>query len=143
MKPLTKKVLEAGLVDKHVAIMFEKWGQLESGSSEIVAREDLTKQSLEHLIDEIDELIDRRTETKETRLEISARCVPKNLYCPEIGTFSVVEDEMGRLIVSSRVRLNRGDHVFFGDEPCQILDVEPLHSGDRLIAYQITIDKPE
>jgi hypothetical protein len=36
VKDLTKKVLESGLIDKHLAILMERWGFLEPGASEHV-----------------------------------------------------------------------------------------------------------
>lgn len=36
MKELTKKVLESGLIDKHLAVLMERWGFLEPGASDSV-----------------------------------------------------------------------------------------------------------
>ncbi len=38
MKDLTRKVLESGLINKHTAVLMEKWGYLEPGASDMVGK---------------------------------------------------------------------------------------------------------
>ena len=156
MKPLVKKILEAGLVDKHAARMFEQWGQLEPGAADLVGQKKVTEKTLEDFAEDIEALLEDEHEVKETRLDVQVR-PPVDLFCPASGIFSAVEDEMGRYIISTKVLLNRGDQIFHSldglhyldhqrrkDLPCwTVLEVESLFQGDKLVAYQVTVDKPE
>lgn len=70
MKELTKKILEAGLVDKATAAMLERWGQLEEGATDVVGRQAVTKRTLEDFIEDIELLLQPEAiEKHETQLE--------------------------------------------------------------------------
>lgn len=70
MKELTKKILEAGLVDRTTAKLLEKWGQLEEGATDLVGRHELTKRTLEDFIEDIELLLQPEAiEKKETQLD--------------------------------------------------------------------------
>jgi hypothetical protein len=150
MKPLVKKILEAGLVNKHVAKMMERWGSLEPDSVDLVGQMKVTEETLQEFAGDIEELVESGLEDgkKETRLEVTVTKPPAELFCPSSGTFSAAEDVMGKYVVSPKVVLHPGDHIWpdgtpSTDPPWTVLEVEPLHQGDKLVAYQVTVEKPE
>lgn len=146
MKPLTKRILEAGLVDKHAAKMFESWGQLEPGDSDLVGRKMVTETGLRAFIDDIEQLTEPDDEMKETRLDIRVTQPPVTLLYVKTGNYiAAIEDEMGRFLIGSAwgflvpgevLRIAGEDEDYWTIE-----QVEPLYQGDDLIAYQITVDK--
>ena len=148
MKPLVKKILESGLVDKHVAKMMERWCLLDEGAEELVGKSTITKETLQEFVDDIEDLLEKDSEMRETRLEVQVSKPPVDLYCPTTGVFSAVEDMMGKYVVSPKVRLDRGSRIWPDGVPSEkphwtALEVEPLYQGDVLVAYQVTVDKPE
>ena len=56
MKELVKKILEAGLIDKHCALLFEKWRLIDAEAAELVGKADIRKVSEEALVQFADEL---------------------------------------------------------------------------------------
>lgn len=149
MKELTKKVLESGLIDKHVAQMFEKWGQLEPGATELAGKHKVTKDTLQQFADEIEDLLDYKKDIHETRLEVRVK-PPIILFSIKNGSFSAAVDELDRLIVSPEVFFEKGDKIYpinvsppNDDEAWIVLDVEFLYQNEDLVAYQVTVDKPE
>ena len=145
MKPLVKKILEAGLVDKHLARMFERWGQLEGGSENLVGTRQITQQTMHEFVEELEILL-ADDEIRETRFDVSVSKPPVELYCPTVGIFYAVEDMMGNYIVSPSVTLHRGSRIYQDvastDKPhLTVLEVEPLYQGDTLVSYQVTTDK--
>ncbi len=155
MKELSKKILEAGLVEKHAARMFEEWGLLDRGAANLVGQRRVTEMTLARFADDIQELVDAESEAdpKETRFEIRVTKPPVMLTCPQISKgqsqFPAVEDELGRYIVGPKHRLARGFSVTpdelgkVSPRPrwWKVLECEPLHEGDKLVAYQVTVDK--
>lgn len=143
MKPLVKKILEAGLVDKHSAKMFEQWGHLEPGAADIVGKKEITDKTLESFAEDIEALLEAEADKmRETRLE--AHVLPPCEYFCELGPFAAVEDHMGNLIVSPELNITRGLKVSKGREIWEldykeVLDVEPLYQGDKLIAKQVRL----
>ena len=61
--PLTKKLLEAGIIRKHAVQMAERWGTLPRGTSEDALEEDhaesilKTEEELTTFTDEIDQIL--------------------------------------------------------------------------------------
>jgi len=148
MKPLVRKILEAGIIDKHVTLMFERWGQLDKGSEDLIGKKNVSHQTMAEFADEIETLLETDLEMKETRLEVPVTKPPIELFCPTTLHFSAVEDVMGKYIVSPKVILHRGSRVWpddatMGGSHWTVLEVEPLYQGDDLIAYQVTVEKPE
>jgi hypothetical protein len=146
--PLVKKILEAGIIDKHITLMFERWGQLERGSEDLIGKKKISQQTMTEFVDEIETLLETNFEMKETRLEVEVKKPPVDLFCPTTGRFSAVEDVMGKYIVSPKVLLHRGSRIWPNDAPIEsshwvVLEVEPLYQGDVLVSYQVTIEKPE
>lgn len=146
MKPLVKKILEAGLVDEHTARMLEKWGALEPGASSLAGRQKATRESLEELAEDIVNLLEE-DEDKETHLEIRVEGPPLMMYTKKYGLFGAAVDAMGRLIVSPRIELTPGMKVWPEESKewkgWTVLEVEKVHRGDLLVAYQVTVEKPE
>jgi hypothetical protein len=73
MKPIVKKVLESGLVDKHYAQLMEQWGYLPEGSTELVKTDALkgaTKEQLQKLAEDIGNEVDKERALKETQLDL-------------------------------------------------------------------------
>jgi hypothetical protein len=74
MKPIVKKIIESGLVDRHAVQLMEKWGQVDRGASDLVGRQDLraaTETSLTKFAEEVEGLIEQdREEVRETKLAI-------------------------------------------------------------------------
>lgn len=151
MKELSRKILESGLVDKHCALMLERWGQLEVGASELVGRQQLTKQTLEEFAEEIEQLIEQDDVIKETRLE-AVDGMPRILL-KKIGRSSIVftgmVDEMGRYLVPPTVEFRRGDTLFVTPDESgvrfsyvgwvSILEIESLYEGEKAVAQQLTV----
>lgn len=142
MKTLTEKIYEAGLVDKHTMQLFERWGAVMPGDIDTVERRIITEKGLEEFAEDIEQLLAQSTEVKETRLDITIKRPPVEFLSASVGgMFSAVEDEMGRLIVSPRVKLHRGE-VITPVPPGRartVLDTEPLYCGDDVYAYQVTL----
>jgi hypothetical protein len=141
-----KKVLEAGLVDKHSAIMFERWGQLEPGAADLVGQKQVTAKSLADFAEDIESLLESNVgEVKETRLDVRVT-PPVLMECAHRGYFSAFLDELGRLIVGPEDFLVPGDMVWQvnkQDDPRQVLEIVRLYQGDVVTALQVTVDKPE
>lgn len=74
MKQVTEKVLKSGLVDRHMAEMFEKWGNLPPGASEMVPPDDTlkdaTREQLTKLAEEIGDEVDKERTLRETHLDL-------------------------------------------------------------------------
>lgn len=70
MKELTKKILEAGLVDKATAALMERWGQLDHDAVDLIGCQELTKKTLEDFIEDIEILLQPESiERKEVQLD--------------------------------------------------------------------------
>lgn len=144
MKPLVKKILESGLVDKHSALMFEKWGQLEPGSADMVGKKEITEKTLEAFAEDIEALMESEADqVRETRLEVHV-LPPQEYFCPELGTFPAVRDNMGNLIVSPDLNIQRGHKVTEGKEmwdlgSAEVLDIELLYLDDKIVAKQVRL----
>lgn len=139
MKELTKKILEAGLVDKHLAAMMERWGTLDPGASDLVGRQQLTKESLEAFAEDIAGLVDPEQPVQETILDMEVS-PPGKFTVPKTGDhFYGYWDKMGRLIVGHliaammRTPVERGDYLVEpthrGEKHYQVLDIEPFDKG--------------
>lgn len=145
MKPTTRKVLESGLVDRHVAKMLERWGTLEPGEADIAGRKQLTADGLCEFAEELDELLTREADTpRETRLEIPLSApVAFTIVGRAPAHFLGCSDEFGHLIVASHIKLSRGDRIQekFGDKRIyQVLEVEKFYKGDQVYTQQLTIE---
>lgn len=168
MKPIVKKVLQSGLVDKSMVELFEKWGNLPAGSSELVnddALKNATKEHLYKLAEEIGTEVDKERTLKETQLDLDKLRWPKTVSIArnleEGGTellqedIVVMVDRMGRYyfrpedveestLVPGRLLLVKQKPVSNGPfvHPAlkqQILEVSPLYIGESLVCFQVSV----
>lgn len=145
MKPVTKKILESGLVGKHVAKLLERWGSLEPGEADLAGRRQVTEEGLKEFAEELDDLLTQEAqEPKETRLEIPLSApVAFKIVGREPAHFLGCADDFGRLIVSPHVKLCRGDSIqekFGAQKTYQVLEVENLYKGEQVYAQQLTVE---
>jgi hypothetical protein len=73
LKPVQKKVLESGLIDKAMAELMEKWGNLPPGSAELVnenALKDATQETLTKLADDLATEVEKEHVLRETYLDL-------------------------------------------------------------------------
>jgi len=151
MKPIVQKILESGLVNKHTALLMEKWGTLDRGASELVGKEDLREASestLMKFVEELDSLIEEEYRNNhETRLSIALG--EPFLVQPlrwTTGKIVVFLDEMENfifpkdlypdwLLPTGRFRRINDDQVWEIDE------VTPLFVGEHRYAHQVRATK--
>jgi hypothetical protein len=147
MKPLVKKVLEAGLVEKHTALMLEKWRLLQDGAADLIGTRHFdTQQALTDFVEEIEELLDAEPTIKETRLDYALKgpedpfeIFLKNTWTP----FSAYTESCVRLIVTNPVvPLIRGCLVrgYTVGGTTTILEVDPIYNGDTVVAVLVTLE---
>lgn len=148
MKPLTKKVLESGLVDKHVARMFEQWGQLEPGSADMVGRRRVTENSLQAFVSDIEDLVEAPPEMHETVLDLPVK-EAVNLSDEHGNAVAGYWDFMGHIVVptNKKIRIQRGSRLVAATEEearvYRVLDIEPLYQNDTMVALQISVSVAE
>ena len=145
MKPITKKILESGFLDKHVTAMFERWGTLDlQDKSPETTLKIRTKEQLEKFAEELEELMDQESDVmRETPLDLPVSpeesfVLPNNGKC-----FSARWDAMGRLVVENgEVALKRGEQInsispggFF-----RVLDVMTIYKGEEAYARLVTVE---
>lgn len=158
MKELTKKILEAGLVDKTVVQLLERWHLLSPEEAAIATKPVVVVEALEKFVENLEELLDKEPSDattikplRETRLEIVVSKPPIDLFffrrsaAPEHRhvRFSAVEDEMGRLIINPDVDTRVGDFLMddkTGKVLYTVLGIEDLYMGNELVAKQITVN---
>jgi hypothetical protein len=152
MKEMTKKILEAGLVDKTVAQLLARWFLLSPEELGIAMQpKAVMAETLEKFLENIEELLDRdpSDETtdkpmRETRLELLVTD-PADYYCPNTGVFTAVRDQLGRLIVSPNYAFIPGDEIWTSSNskphPADFLvtKVEKIYQGEFAAAFQLTI----
>lgn len=130
MKPITKAVIDAGLIPKHTLMLFKRWGYLDPDATEIpeettamtrTARE--IKDSLHSFVEELDALIEEKAEEpiKETRLSITLR----NPFRIQL----LFEDKYGNWIEGGE------DFVVFHDEADYLIFAPSIeiHMGSKFI----------
>jgi len=142
MKPITKKLLEAGLINESFVKMLEKWGSLDHEEVELVRT---FRSGLKELVNDLDALLEPSEDIKETKFELIIKEPPTNLWTSNNGTFSAVKDELGRYVVGPRVKLMVGDFIWAprddGRSPSlRVLNFERIYNGDEVIAQQITVE---
>ena len=163
MKPITKKVIESGLVPKHALMLMQRWGYLDpeeavipdTGPAQRTAKE--LKSFLVRFVEELDELIEAEAEEeiKETSFSITLNSPLSIIWKPPIYFGSdlspniwsppmvIFRDEFGHFIIPDPAWKPEIGHMFRpkttdGDlHWYEITSCTPLWSGDTLIAYQI------
>ena len=142
MKELTKKVIEAGLIDKHTTHLFEKWGAIDPEEADQVKRKEATKKTLEEFAEAIDGLMATSYMVKETQFEAYVTG-PYNLRHEEDGPITqCYKDPFGRyLIKSTEIEpFTRGDSVYIDGRERQLLDFEILYKGDKPSMLQLLVE---
>ena len=146
MRPLSRKILEAGLVEKHAAKLFERWGQLEPGSANLVGQRMVTEVTLAAFADDIESLLANEEENdhKATVLEVNAK-LELDFIDPAGNKVHCWVDYMGHLIVpvSRKVRVHRGSRIQADGKTYTVLDIDTVYQNDDMVALQLTVSKPE
>lgn len=73
MKALVEKVLKSGIVDRGMAEMLERWGNLPNGAADLVKNDALihaTKNQLEKIAEVIGDAVEEMNTIRETRLDL-------------------------------------------------------------------------
>lgn len=150
MKPLTRKLIESGLLDKHTIAMMQRWGQwdsgtignavMESSNPAAVSLKEMTEEGLEEFAEELSELLEQRSEIHETRLEMQVKektLIHDHLGKSQEGYF----DLAGNLIipVPLRLRVHRGSRLRANTQTYQVLDMDPVYQNDEMVALQVTV----
>lgn len=156
MKPITKKVIEAGLVPKHTILLMQKWGYLDPEATadvdERVVHHDI-KSSLTKFVEELDELLEAKKDEdiKETSFSITLRSPFRIMWLYEkYGNYSTYgdpiiafKDEMDRIILPASESPSEGrlfsrlsDEAWF-----EITSCTPLWADDTIVAYQIEAEQ--
>lgn len=154
MKPIIKKVIEAGLIPKHTLLLFKRWGYLEPEATDVDIPESVTSKELKagfiRFVEELDELIEAKADEgiKETRFAITLKepfrikWLREDKYSNYIVSDDwivvVFQDEAGRLIFPpSADPTDRKFIVMSNNERFEITTCTPLWYGDTLYAYQV------
>lgn len=165
MKPLIEKVLKSGLIDKHMAQMLEKWGNLPDGASELVnddALKDATREQLTKLGEELGDEVDKLRTLKETQFDIDKMRWPTEVSIRNeagqqiVYKIPAVIDRMGRLyfrhqeakkewltpgfiIVRDIPDADNPNQKRLIDE--QILEVSELYTDEVPVAFQVSVHR--
>jgi len=145
MKELVRKILEAGLVDKHTALLLEKWKAVDDGAAELVGKEDIRKVSDEALTQFAEELSllveEERASFRETKLSITMKEAPILVAWVQFPRSKIVvfQDEMGHFVfpIDEALNLRTGNRFQSKDTTWEIVDADPLHVDDRKYAYLV------
>lgn len=154
MKQLTKKILEAGLVEANTVHLMEKWGQVERGSSELVGSKDLraaTENTLTKFAEEIEALIEKeREELRESRLAFQvgapflATWVEQKPEAADTLVRDVVlfKDNMGNFLfpIDEDTHIIPGAILRVGNEEFVVLQKEKLFVGEQPYTIQVRVD---
>ncbi len=140
MKEISKKIIEAGLVDKHTLRLIQKWGYLDGGVENTKLEE--TKASFHEFVDDLDSLLDAKDEEdiKETRFSIILNNPTIVAWAgDEDNTFVVFHDETDNLIFApgSKPEVLNRFWVMKTKKIYTVEEVVPLWYGDTLYAYQV------
>lgn len=148
MKELVKRILEAGLVSKHTALLMEKWKALDADAAQIVGKSDIRKVSDEALVqfaEELSVLIEKeRTSFHETKLSITMGDPMLVAWVQFPRSHIVVfRDEMGSFIFppDEALHLRMGNRFQSEEDTWEIVESHPLHVGDRRYAHLVEANK--
>lgn len=109
MKPLTEKMLKSGLIDKHMAQMMERWGNLPAGASELIPEndqfKDATREQLLKFGEEIGDEVEKARILKESHLDLDRLRWPTKVS---------VKNDQGDLIASEVTAvIDRMNRLYF------------------------------
>ena len=146
MKPIVKKILESGLVDKHTAALMEKWGTLEPGATDLVGKEDLMKASSDTLMkfaDDIEGLIEtERTRITESRLSmlLESPFLAFVDYGNSVETVALFKDDMEHYFFPPSSLVSIGMKFKLTDDTeYEIVDIVAIHSGEETGVLQASV----
>jgi hypothetical protein len=148
MKPISKKVVEAGLVDKHTVRLMQKWGYMSIGPDDDNPGKQVQRdcrESLTEFVDDLDNLLAQEEEVgiKETRLSITLTDPLKVTWVGTDSPFVIFRDEAGKFIFPASHIIENGmrfSSVLSGGRrgtSFMITDHVPLWHDDVLYAYQV------
>jgi hypothetical protein len=168
MKPLTEKILKSGLVDKHMAQMLEKWGNLPEGASELIPDsnpfKDATKEQLIKFGEEIGDEVEKARILKESQLDLDRLRWPTkvSLYNEKeeliLSQQPALIDRMNRLyfrmedikeewfVPGYRLRRDRNDLDHPGcvkPVDSRIMESTVLYADDQPVCLQVSSQKIE
>lgn len=168
MKELTRKILESGIVDKHVARLMERWGQLDDGASDLVGKKRVTRQTLEEFIEDLEQTVeDQVGKLRETSLDlyVNGDLVAFWPHLDKKVSARAHVDLMGNIIIQSKfmqpswgfvrgdvielltVRIGRsvGKPTSIEDalKAYRILDVNSIYEGEKAIAFRLSVEELE
>lgn len=162
MKPISKKVVEAGLVSKHTLLLMKRWGYMdpeqelpEDGESTSMAQRvhSEIKVSFTKFVDDLDQLLEEKEteDIKETKFSITLtdpfqiiRLYEKYGNYEEFGSPIIIfRDETGRMVFPPSEMPGLGDMFEMMDSKdwYEITEVAPLWSGNTIVAYQVEAEK--
>ena len=156
MKPISQKVIEAGLVPKHALLLFKRWGYLDPEDTDLpeegpeAAKGDQLKEGFIQFVEELDTLLEAKAEEeiKETRFSITLKDPRSVKWLREdkhgnfvdMGDWTLVvfSDEVGRLIFPpSENPAHCRFRIIATKERMEVTSCTPLWHGDTLYAYQV------
>lgn len=150
MKPITKKILESGLVDKHTAALMERWGVgLERGASDLVGKEDLRKASAETLTSfasELEELLDNEDETlRESRnpIEVESWAALKDVASKQLFT-APVDRSLSYIFpptITPEMLTPGRIYEDQNEDRLEVLEHTDLYVDETLFAFQVRMRK--
>ncbi len=140
MKELTKRILQAGLVDKHLAMALERWGTLDRGASETVGTCPVTKETFQKFADDIAVLLDPDEPMRETLLDLKIEGQP--IECRFADTEKVIPailDVMGNLIVLKEVKIGTILIDDTNDTGYEVGMVDPIYVNEEIKAFRLNV----
>ncbi len=155
MKPISKKIIEAGLVPKHTLMLMQKWGYMDPESKDAdqqIVQLDI-KDTFSKFVDELDELLEAKNEEdiKEISFSITLRNPFRILWLAEkngnyfthSNPIIAFRDEMDRIILPASESPSVGNYFSrLSDEHWfEITSVTPLWADDTIVAYQIEAEQ--
>ncbi len=156
-KPIIKKILESGLVDKATIQMMEKWGTLPPGSSDLVkedALKDATQDVLLNLASDLSDIIEKEHTIRETALDLERIRWPATVTITNPEGMKVIAtdipsvmDRMGRYyfrlndvpeswLVPGYLLVRRLDSKRVSHE--YITEYGKLYSNDKPVCFQVS-----
>jgi len=145
MKELVKKILESGLVDKHTALLMEKWKSVDDGAASMVSRREVSEISLEQFAEELAVLIEKeRTSFQETKLSLTMGdpVLVAWVQFPH-SRIVVFRDELGNFVFppDEALHLRTGNRFQSKEDTWEIVSSNPLHVGDKKYAHLVEATK--
>lgn len=146
MKPLSKLIVEAGLVDRHLVAAMERWGTLDHGTSEFIGVKAITKDTLESFAEDIAYLVEDATaKFRETILDPEyltemAMLVDGGVVTPafkgniDVSNGCVYVDPTAQVIRGSLIADVIDTSVIY-----YVTDIDRVWQDDKVIAKRLSI----